>query len=65
MKTKKIGKTLMLNKETIANFGSHELEKIKGGRSIIGCKPTLETDAACITEFPTFCPETECPTFCP
>ena len=76
MKTKKVEKKLTLKKETIAELQNYELEKldkIKGGTDTrFGCDtypvyacPTLVTLPACYTEYPTFCPETQCPTYCP
>jgi hypothetical protein len=66
MKTKRIGKTLIFKKETIANL--KDLDRIKGGaiRSVpVFICPTLPTGEICYTIYPNYCPETEYPPNCP
>lgn len=48
MKTKKFGKKLELNKNTIANFGNEEMGKVKGG---IPALNTNDSVCSCLATF--------------
>jgi hypothetical protein len=64
MKTKKISKKLILNKQTITHLRNGEMTKVAGGATIL-C-PTYGGDTLCYicsTNYPTIC-NSLCPTDC-